>query len=335
MQAFKTNGGLKMLKELKRKIISGYEITKPEALHIARISLNPKTLISLCSYSNDIRKHFCGDSFDICTIINGKSGRCSENCKYCAQSAHYPVEMQNYDLLNSDTLLECAKSNESNGILRYSIVTSGRSLSKDEIDKICISYKKIKDNSNIALCASHGLLEYEDFLKLRTAGVVRYHNNLETSRNNFPNICTTHTYEDKIKAIKAAQKAGLTVCSGGIIGLGETMEDRIDMAFELKSLGIKSIPINILTPIPHTPFENNPTMRYEDLKRIICLFRFILPDSSIRLAGGRGILSDKGRELFLSGANAAISGDMLTTSGIDMNYDMRMIKELGFKISQL
>lgn len=325
-----------MIKKLKNKIINGYEITKKEALSLYEISLHtPKNLEILCNSSNEIRHHYCGNSFDICTIINGKCGRCTEDCKYCAQSAHYPVDTENYTLHNTDKLLEGAIYNEKKGILRYSVVTSGRSLTDDEVDKLCQSYKTIHAKTNIALCASHGLLNYNQFVKLKNAGVVRYHNNLETSRSNFPNICTTHTYDDKILTIKAAQSAGLTVCSGGIMGLGESMEDRIDMALDLKQLNIKSVPINILTPIPHTPFENNRILSNNEIRTIIAIYRFILPDAAIRLAGGRGILSDKGRNIFTSGANATISGDMLTTSGINIDYDIKMLKELEFKIHKL
>ncbi|QHI72836.1 biotin synthase BioB [Aminipila terrae] len=325
-----------MIQELKNKIINGYEISKEEALHLSDIChASPQNSEMLCEAANQIRHHFCGDHFDICTIINGKCGRCSEDCKYCAQSAHYPVETGNYSLLDADSLLAGARYNQEKGILRYSIVTSGRSLNDREVDQLCKSYKLIHSSLNISLCASHGLLNYQQLLKLRQAGVVRYHNNLETSRRNFSAICTTHTYQDKIATIKAAQKAGLAVCSGGIMGLGETMRDRIDMAFDLKELGIKSVPINILNPIPHTPFEHNPVLNLNEVKQIVALYRFILPEAALRLAGGRGLLKDKGRSVFASGANAAISGDMLTTSGISINYDINMIKDLGFKISKL
>jgi len=158
---------------------------------------------------------------------------------------------------------------------------------------------------------------------------------LETSRKNFPNICTTHTYDDKINTIKAAQKAGLEVCSGGIIGLGETMEDRIDMALDIRGLGIKSVPVNILSPIPETPYEKLPVLTADEVRKTVAIFRFILPDAAIRLAGGRNLIADKGRSLFLSGANAAISGDMLTTSGITIDDDMKMIKELKFEVKML
>lgn len=325
-----------MINKLKDKILSGYEIKKEEALNLYELStVSSVAFEELCNASNEIRIHFCGNSFDICTIINGKSGRCSENCKYCAQSAHYPADTESYPLLSSSALLEGAKRNHSSGILRYSIVTSGRALNDAEIEDICHSYKIINEKVDIALCASHGLLNYEQLVKLKEAGVTRYHNNLETSRRNFPSICTTHTYDDKINTIKAAQKAGLTVCSGGIMGLGETMTDRIDMAFELKELGIKSVPINILTPIPHTPFENNQILSAKEVQRIVSIYRFILPDVAIRMAGGRGSIPDKGLCLFSSGANAAISGDMLTTSGINTSYDMNMLHNLGYIIGGL
>lgn len=319
-----------MITTLTDKIKENYIINKEEAL-----SLVAQDLEELCSAANEIREHFCKNHFDICSIVNGKSGKCSENCKFCAQSAYYKVEIESYQLLTSAELLKEGMENERAGILRYSIVTSGKSLTDTEIEEICKSYRYIKQNSEISLCASHGLLNFEQFEKLKASGVKRYHNNLETSQKNFSSICTTHKYEDKIEAIMAAQKAGLEVCSGGIMGLGETMEDRIDMAIDIRRLGIKSVPINILSPIKGTPFEDIEPLSIEEIRRIVAIYRFILPKSALRLAGGRGLLADKGRSVFLSGANAAISGDMLTTSGISTASDMAMIKELGFKISKI
>lgn len=316
-----------IIDRLKSKVLNGEFITKTEALKLYDTDLN-----KLTSAANEIRKHFCGNSFDICTIINGKSGRCSENCKYCAQSASYKTSVTEYPLLSSKRIIEEAKYNDDKGVLRYSIVTSGKALSDKEIDSICETIKTIRKETNISVCVSLGLLNESQFSRLRSAGVTRIHNNLETSKNNFPNICTTHTFEDKISAIKAAKKAGLNVCSGGIMGLGETPEDLIDMALSIRELGLKSIPVNMLNPIPGTPYENNDILTAEDMCRIVAVYRFILPDSFIRLAGGRGLLSDKGRSCFLSGANAAISGDMLTTSGISIDNDMKMLKELGYKV---
>ena len=321
---------MNIIDKLKEKIFHGVILEKEEIL-----SLLNEPLDKLCIAADEIRKHFCGDSFDMCTIINGKSGRCSENCKYCSQSIHFKTSIEEYPLLDSKRILDDAKYNDDKGVLRYSIVTSGKRLSQKDLKDVCKSYRLIKENSNISLCASHGLLSYDDFIKLKDAGVTRYHNNLETSRSFFPNICTTHSYDEKIETIKAAQKAGLEVCSGGILGLGESMEDRIDMVLEVRNLGIKSVPVNILNPIKGTPLENNKILPSNDIKRTIAIFRFIIPYAAIRLAGGRGLLLDKGKSLFSSGANATITGDMLTTAGISINDDFNIIKELNYKVTKL
>ena len=197
---------------------------------------------------------------------------------------------------------------------------------------MCETVREIKEKVGILVCVSFGLLKEQQFRKLKEAGVTRVHNNLETSRRNFPNICTTHRFDDKVQAIRAAQAAGLSVCSGGIMGLGETTEDRIDMALTLRELGILSVPVNMLNPIPGTPLENNERLTKEEMQRIVAVYRFILPKASIRLAGGRGLLPDKGKAVLLQGANAAISGDMLTTAGITTKTDMALLKELGYEV---
>ncbi|MCW2276599.1 biotin synthase BioB [Heliophilum fasciatum] len=319
-----------MINELKAKIYNGYEVSKNDALMLAEADLE-----ELCTAANEIRRYFCGAAFDLCTIINGKSGKCSENCKFCAQSTCYETLIEEYPLLEEERLIKGAVYHQSKGILRYSVVTSGRCLDEQELDDLCQSYHRIRQNCAISLCASHGLLTYAQFLKLKGAGVTRYHNNLETSRRNFPNICTTHTYEDKINAIKAAQQAGLEVCSGGILGLGETMEDRIDMVLDIRALGIKSVPVNILNPIAGTPFAKLAVLSMEEVRRAVAIFRFMIPSAAIRLAGGRGLLTDKGKGVFQSGANAAISGDMLTTAGICIDDDLNMLDELSYRVKML
>ncbi len=310
---------------LREKILSGDEINKEEAK-----SLQKADLEELCEAANAIREHFCQDGFDICTIINGKSGKCSENCKYCAQAGCYATSVEAYPLVSTEKMVKDARYNAEGGVLRYSIVTSGKRLSKKEIEQVCESIRTIKKEVEIEVCVSFGLLEEEDFAKLKEAGVSRVHNNLETSRRYFPEVCTTHTYDEKIAAIKAAQRAGLSVCSGGIMGIGETMEDRIDMAFTLRELGVNSVPVNMLNPIAGTPLENQRILTVDEMRRIVAVYRFILPKVSIRLAGGRGLMEDKGVKCFQSGANAAISGDMLTTSGITVQSDMQMLQKLGY-----
>lgn len=312
--------------ELTRKVLNGGQITREEALFLYR-----QPLSELSENADKIRQHFCSNRFDICTIINAKSGSCTENCKFCAQSAYNHTCAAKYPLLSKEEIVSQAKENYEQGVLRYSIVTSGKRLSDEEIDKMCEAVRDIKGSVGISVCVSFGLLSKRQFRRLKEAGVTRVHNNLETSRRNFPNICTTHSFEDKVQAIRAAQAEGLSVCSGGIIGLGETVEDRIDMALSLRELNIKSVPVNMLNPIPGTPFARNKKITGEDMCRVVAVYRFLLPDAFIRLAGGRGLLPDKGKSCFVSGANAAISGDMLTTAGITTKADMELINELGYE----
>ena len=315
------------IEQLKEKIWSGDDILKEEA-----ILLYQEPLEELCQAANEIREHFCQNRFDICTIINGKSGKCSEDCKYCAQSAYYYTSAKEYPLLDTKEIVRQAKYNAQQGVLRYSIVTSGRALKASELEQMCEAIRAVREQVDIKVCVSFGLLNEEQFGAVKAAGASRVHNNLETSRRNFPNVCTTHTFEDKVQAIKAALAAGLSVCSGGIMGLGETVEDRIDMAFTLRELGIKSVPVNMLNPISGTPYEGNVRLTVEDMRRIVAVYRFILPDGSIRLAGGRGLMEDKGEGCFGSGANAAISGDMLTTAGYTIETDMEMLHRLGYEV---
>lgn len=315
------------IEALCERVLGREKITREQALELYNQPLEP-----LCAAADHIRRTFCQDAFGLCTIINGKSGKCSENCKFCAQSAHHHTGAAVYPLLSAEEITAEAKKNDAQGVLRYSIVTSGKQLSDDEVEAMCEAVRQIRAETGISVCVSFGLLSQKQYEKLRDAGVTRAHNNLETSRRNFLNICTTHTYDDKIAAIRAAQAAGLTVCSGGIMGLGETVEDRIDLALTLRELDIHSVPVNVLNPIPGTPLEHCTPLTEDEVRRIVAVYRFLLPDASIRLAGGRGLLADKGRACFRSGANAAISGDMLTTAGITVETDRRMLQELGYEV---
>ena len=319
---------MNLVDDLKEKVFAGEAVTKEEALLLLDAPLE-----DLTAAANEIREHFNGNTFDMCTIINGKCGKCSEDCKYCAQSAHYHTACQEtYPLLSAEKLLEQASYNDARGVLRYSIVTSGRALSDSEIDKVCESIRTIREHTNISVCVSFGLLNEGQFRKLKEAGASRVHCNLEASRRYFPEVCTTHTYDEKIETLKAAKRAGLSICSGGIMGLGETMEDRIDMVLTARELGVTSIPVNLLNPIPGTPYENNRVLTNDELCRIVAIFRFLVPKGMIRLAGGRGLVGDKGEKCFQSGANAAISGDMLTTAGITVETDMELLHKLGYEV---
>lgn len=316
-----------MVESLKKSVLSGGRLTREEALQLSKAPLEP-----LCGAADEIRRHFCGNGIDLCSIVNAKSGRCTEDCKYCAQSAHYSGGAEEYPLLDGEALAEQAADVHKRGVPRFSAVTSGRTLSAAETDAVCAGYRAIAARCGVSLCASHGLLSLEQLRRLKEAGVTRYHNNLETSRRNFPNICTTHTYDKKLETLRNARRAGLELCSGGILGLGETMEDRIDMALELRALEVRSVPLNLLNPIPGTPFAAVPRLTPEEFRRTVALFRFLLPDAALRLAGGRGLLPDKGAAAFRSGANAAITGDMLTTAGITVETDLTLLLQLGFEV---
>lgn len=318
---------MKWIKNIYKQVLEGYNISKEEAYKLIDYDVEV-----LKNYAKSIREQLCGNVFDLCSIINGKSGACSENCKYCAQSAHYSTRVETYPLLDAEVFIKDAKEHKAEGVLRYSIVTSGKRLSKKEVEDVAKIYKRMREECEIKLCASHGLLDEEDFTKLKEAGIVRYHNNLETSRNYFASICTTHTYEDKIKTIKEAQRVGLEVCSGGLFGIGETMEDRIDMAFELREMGVTSIPINVLVPIPGTPMEKMLPITEEEVLKSIAIYRLIHPTAFIRLAGGRMYLTDNGRLAFEGGVNATITGNLLTTCGNTIQDDLKMLKTLGFEV---
>ena len=308
----------------------GKWIGREEALRLAE-----EPLEELRQAADEIRRKVCGSGFDLCTIVNAKCGRCSEDCRYCAQSAHYRTACEeSYPLLSTQELLEDARRNAQQGVLRYSMVTSGRRLSEEEVEQACESIRRIRAEVPIEVCVSFGLLDEVQFRKIKAAGASRVHCNLESSARYFPSVCTTHTYEEKIRTLQAAKRAGLSICSGGILGLGETMEDRIDMVLTARELGVKSIPVNLLNPIPGTPYENRVPLDNEEACRCVALFRFLIPDASIRLAGGRGLLGDKGEACFLSGANAAISGDMLTTAGITVETDMELLRSSGFEVKR-
>lgn len=314
------------IKKLADEIIGGRRITRQDDLNMFLTC----DLKELCEGADRIREHFIGDKVDLCSIINGRSGRCPEDCKYCAQSAHNHTSCEIYDFLPEEKIVEACKLNESEGVDRFSIVTSGRALSGEEFEKAVHAYETIHAKCRINLCASMGFLNAEQLHRLHEAGVTSYHHNIETSKRNFPNICTTHTYEQKLETLKLVKKEGMCACSGGIIGMGETWEDRLDMAVSLAELGIDSIPINVLMPIEGTPLENQPQLTEDEILRTIAFFRYINPEANIRLAAGRALLTNDGEIAFQSGASATITGNMLTTVACaTIRSDKQMLENLG------
>ena len=300
--------------------------------------LNKATLLQLvdapfedlCAAANDIRKRCCGDAFELCSIMNVKSGKCSENCKFCAQSSSWNTEVECYPFVDSQEIVAQAQTDARAGSHRFSYVASGQRVSKADIDRACLTTKEILAKTGVQVCASFGLLDRNDFERLHAAGVSRVHNNLETSRSYFSQICTTHDYDRKIQALHDARAAGMELCSGGIIGMGETWEDRIDLACELRELKVSSVPLNVLNPIPGTPLDQLKPLSLEEVCRTFAIFRFALPFTTLRLAGGRALLPEAGRACLHAGANAAISGDMLTTAGFDIPSDVHMVSAEGF-----
>lgn len=314
-----------MLK-LAEEIMEGRRLTEAEDLSF----FETVELEQLRKGADRIREHFFGNKIHLCTIINGRAGRCSEDCKFCAQSAHNHTNCEEYDVLDGETVLADCRKRQEAGIHAYSIVTAGRRVQGEALDKLEGIYRSLRENCDIDLCASLGFVSKEALVRLKQAGVTNYHCNLETSRNYFPNICTTHSFDDKIEEIRLAQSVGFHVCSGGIIGMGESFWDRIDMALELSGLGIHSIPINSLMPIKGTPLQDVTPLTTEEILRTVAMFRYVNPEAWIRIAAGRSYFPDGGRELFRSGANATITGDMLTTVGNKTAQDREMFAEMGF-----
>ena len=312
------------------RIRDGYRIKREDKDLINQ--LKTCDIDGLLEAADMLREHFRGDFVDLCSIIAGKSGNCGENCKFCAQSAYNHTQCEVYKLLDYETIYNEARSNESEGVQRFAIVNSGKGPTDNEFEELIKIYERLGKELNISLCASLGFLTQDQFDRLYSVGVRRYHNNIETSRGYFPHICTSHSFDDKIANIERAKKAGLEVCSGGIIGMGETMDDRIDMAFDLKALEIKSIPINALIPIKGTALENLSQLTEEEILRTVAIFRFINPDADIRLAAGRSLIRNDGERAFLGGASATITGNMLTTSGSTIKSDMEMFQRLGRKV---
>ena len=294
------------------------------------------TTDELLSMARSVMLRCCPPDFDTCSIVNAKSGKCPENCKWCAQSAHHETGAEEYGLLPADRLLQSAGLCRSKGIGRFSIVTSGRRLKPSEVDSICEAVRLIRAECDICLCLSAGLLGEEDLVRLKCAGIERYHCNLETAPSFFPSLCTTHTLEQKKATLRAARAAGMEICSGGIIGMGETMRQRLELITELKELEVRSVPVNILSPIKGTALEDVEPISEDEILRTVALFRLMMPDASLRFAGGRARLSEcTVMKAIRSAINAAILGDMLTTAGADVSADFRRIREAGYKLSDI
>ncbi|GAB4485363.1 MAG: biotin synthase BioB [Thermodesulfovibrionales bacterium] len=317
-----------MIRDLEQKILAGQGITPGDCLALS--ALPDSELPEIFGAASRIRDRFRGRSVDLCAIVNAKSGACSEDCAYCAQSGRSSSGVSVFPLLGRRAVLEKAREARDGGARRFCIVTSGRKPSGRDLASIAGMVAGVR-SLGLLPCATLGLLNGEDLRRLKEAGLERYHNNLETSERYFGEICTTHTYRDKVETVRAAQSAGLSVCSGGIFGLGETWDDRIAMAFALRDLRVDSVPINFLTPIRGTRMEARQPLSQPEALRIISLYRFVLPDRQIRVCGGRmQTLGDQAPLVFSAGADGLLTGNYLTTLGRSYGDDLKMIAALGF-----
>lgn len=286
-------------------------------------------LQDLIDQANAVRKANTGSELQLCSIVNAKSGLCSEDCKFCAQSARHHASVDVYDLKTADSLVQAAKEAADIGSKRFGIVTSGNRLSQAEVDQISQAAQRIAEDVGLGVCGSLGALTQEQMIQLRQAGMTRYHHNIETSRRFYKQIVTTHEYDERLNTVRAAKAVGMSVCSGGIIGLGEDWADRVDMAETLKALDVDSVPINVLTPIPGTPLESVPRISADDVIRTVCMFRLILEDKIIKLAAGReSVLGPDQIKGFEAGANGMIIGGYLTIKGDGLDKDQALIQEI-------
>jgi biotin synthase len=305
------------------------DLSRDELLELVRIPENG--LSALFEGADQIRTHFFGRSIHLCTIANAKSGRCSEDCHYCAQSSHFTTHVPCYPLLAHEKLVHGGLLAARSPIHRYSLVTSGRRLPKKEIPRIAKALGEMK-GENVKLCASLGILDSEDLSELARNGMTRYHHNLETCAEHFPSICTTHTFAERVATVRAAKQAGLQVCSGGIFGLGETLEQALNLALTLRDLKVNAVPMNFLIPIPGTPLENALPLRPLECLHRIALFRFALPRTEIIICGGRvATLQDHHPRVFQAGASGIMTGNYLTRTGRTLEEDLKLLEDLGFE----
>ena len=319
------------LSVLSDRVINDADITRSEAMRVLSLR-KQEEIVMLLAHANMLRNHFKGNRIDLCAVVNAKSGRCAEDCIFCAQSARHKTDIKTYPLMNTREVIKVSRLAGGDGAHRLGIVTSGRGINnKEELERICEFIKEISKSSNLTPCASLGVLSDEQLSRLRDAGLKRYHHNLETAESHFPKICSTHTYDERVQTVLMVKKKGFEVCSGGIFGLGETPEQRVELSFTLKDLEVDSIPLNFLNPVKGTPAEKQPLLPPLEILKIIALFRFVLPKKDIRVCGGREVgLRTLQPLMYLAGANGTMVGNYLTTSGRDSRVDLQEILDLGF-----
>ena len=311
--------------------LKGQSISSDKALQLE--SFTHEELDYLFIGTDRIRDKFKGEDVKICSIVNAKSGRCVEDCSFCAQSSSFQTDAPETELMSVEEMVAAAKEAEAFGANEFSIVASGTKMDdRKELDKVIAAVRRIKAETKLETCCSLGLMELDDLKELKAAGLDRCHHNLETAASFFNNIVTTHTYEDEVKAVQNAKEAGLQVCVGGIFGMGETFAQRVELAFSIRELGTQSLPINFLKPIDGTGLDHLETIEYYDALKTIALLRLVLPKIDLFVCGGREeVMTDKQEQLFSAGANGILGGNYLTTKGQDPKRDIEMIQSLGLR----
>ena len=318
------------ISQIAENILAGHLADRGEIEYL--FSLDTEYLWDILYWANGIRQKFFGSKIKVCSIIPARLGGCAQDCKFCAQSARHNTPFKKVEILSEEEILAAAKVAKETGVPHFGIVYSGKGISEDELTRLENLIPKIKNEIGIDVCGGFGIINYQQAVRLKKAGLSRYNHNLETSRNHFKNIVTTHDYDMRIQTVFAAKKAGLGLCVGGIFGIGETEADRIDMALELRDIGADMVPMNFLHPIAGTPMGDMPTMKPLEILRLIALYRFILPKAGIKIAGGRVLnLRDMQSWAFYAGATSILSGNYLTTAGRSVEDDVRMIKDLGLE----
>ena len=311
--------------------LKGQSISSDKALQLE--SFTHEELDYLFIGTDRIRDKFKGENVKICSIVNAKSGRCVEDCSFCAQSSSFKTDAPETELMSVEEMVAAAKEAEAFGANEFSIVASGTKMDdRQELDKVIEAVRRIKAETKLETCCSLGLMELDDLKELKAAGLDRCHHNLETAASFFNKIVTTHTYEDEVKAVQNAKEAGLQVCVGGIFGMGETFAQRVELAFSIRELGTQSLPINFLKPIDGTGLDHLETIEYYDALKTIALLRLVLPKIDLFVCGGREeVMTDKQEQLFSAGANGILGGNYLTTKGQDPKRDIEMIQRLGLR----
>ena len=316
---------------LGQRVLGGGQISRDEALWLFNLE-SSADILDLLSWANRIREHFKGNKIHLCSIVNAKAGACSENCSFCAQSSFYQTGSPKYGFVDPEPVLEAAEEANRNAVTAVGLVAAWKGLNEGPLlDEVCDRISELKAGGKTRPDASLGIIKKQVVAdRLKAAGLECYGHNLESSRRFFPQTCTTHTYDERLETIGYLKKAGIKICSGGIIGMGETREDRRDLAFELRAIGANVVPVNILNPIPGTPFEKNPPLPVMEILKTIACFRLILPRQEIMIAGGRTVnLRDAQSMIFMAGASALMVGNYLTTLNQSVEKDLQMLKDLG------